>query len=114
MPKSDIATTIAASTIASLRATVTGEVIVPGDPAYDTARRVWNGMIDRYPALVARCGEARVSLPGGCAIGTRPVDFHLDALRALGYDREIEQAAVSMLPEARSRLSRESARANSH
>src|ERR1700731_3147530 len=31
--------------------------------------------------LVARMGEAKVSMPGGCAIGTRPVDFHLDALR---------------------------------
>jgi UDP-N-acetylglucosamine 1-carboxyvinyltransferase len=34
--------------------------------------------------LLARCGEARVSLPGGCAIGTRPVDLHLSALEALG------------------------------
>jgi UDP-N-acetylglucosamine 1-carboxyvinyltransferase len=41
--------------------------------------------------LLARMGEARVSLPGGCAIGTRPVDFFLDALSALGADIEIEQ-----------------------
>ena len=34
--------------------------------------------------LLARLGKARVSLPGGCAIGTRPVDFHLDALEKLG------------------------------
>ncbi|MCL4151472.1 UNVERIFIED_CONTAM: hypothetical protein GTU68_058167 [Idotea baltica] len=34
--------------------------------------------------LVARCHEARVSLPGGCAIGTRPVDFFIDGLSALG------------------------------
>jgi UDP-N-acetylglucosamine 1-carboxyvinyltransferase len=34
--------------------------------------------------LLARCGEAKVSLPGGCAIGTRPVDLHLAALKALG------------------------------
>jgi len=39
--------------------------------------------------LLARMGEAKVSLPGGCAIGTRPVDFHLDALRALGAEIEI-------------------------
>ncbi len=34
--------------------------------------------------LAARCGRARVSLPGGCAIGTRPIDMHLAGLRALG------------------------------
>jgi UDP-N-acetylglucosamine 1-carboxyvinyltransferase len=44
--------------------------------------------------LVARMGEARVSLPGGCAIGTRPVDFHLDALRALGAEIEIDAGYV--------------------
>jgi UDP-N-acetylglucosamine 1-carboxyvinyltransferase len=40
--------------------------------------------------LLARCGEARVSLPGGCAIGARPVDFHLQAMEALGATFEIE------------------------
>ena len=40
--------------------------------------------------LIARMGEARVSLPGGCAIGTRPVDLFLEGLAALGADIEIE------------------------
>src|SRR5712691_1835865 len=44
--------------------------------------------------LVARMGEARVSMPGGCAIGTRPIDFHLDALRALGAAIDIDQGYV--------------------
>ncbi len=44
--------------------------------------------------LVARMGKARVSMPGGCAIGTRPVDFHLDALRALGAAIDIEEGYV--------------------
>lgn len=44
--------------------------------------------------LLARMGEARVSLPGGCAIGTRPVDLFIDGLRALGADIEIEQGYV--------------------
>ena len=44
--------------------------------------------------LLARMGEARVSLPGGCAIGTRPVDLLLMALEALGVDIEIENGYV--------------------
>jgi UDP-N-acetylglucosamine 1-carboxyvinyltransferase len=44
--------------------------------------------------LVARCGEARVSMPGGCAIGTRPVDLHLMALKALGAEIEIDGGYV--------------------
>ncbi len=37
-------------------------------------------------AILCRCGEARLSLPGGCELGPRPVDLHLDALRALGAE----------------------------
>ncbi len=44
--------------------------------------------------LVARMGEARVSLPGGCAIGTRPVDFFLYGLRALGAEIDIDNGYV--------------------
>ena len=40
--------------------------------------------------LVARFGEAEVSLPGGCAIGTRPVDLHIEGLRALGANIKVE------------------------
>ena len=40
--------------IGQLRRTLSGEVIMPGDDAYDAARRVWNGMIDKYPAFVVR------------------------------------------------------------
>ncbi len=34
-----------------------GELIGPGDDSYEYARRVWNGMIDKYPALIARCAD---------------------------------------------------------
>ncbi len=44
--------------------------------------------------LVARMGEAKVSMPGGCAIGTRPVDLLIMALDALGADIEIESGYV--------------------
>ena len=44
--------------------------------------------------LLARCGEAKVSLPGGCAIGTRPVDLHLLAMEKLGAEIVIEGGYV--------------------
>ena len=44
--------------------------------------------------LIARMGVARVSLPGGCAIGTRPVDLHLEGLKALGADIDIDGGYV--------------------
>ncbi|MCX7151478.1 MAG: UDP-N-acetylglucosamine 1-carboxyvinyltransferase [Proteobacteria bacterium] len=45
--------------------------------------------------LVARCGEARVSLPGGCAIGLRPVDQHLKGLQAMGAEIQVENGYIS-------------------
>ncbi|MFA7605164.1 MAG: UDP-N-acetylglucosamine 1-carboxyvinyltransferase [Rhodocyclaceae bacterium] len=44
--------------------------------------------------LVARCGEARVSLPGGCAIGARPVDQHIKGLQAMGAAVSVEHGYV--------------------
>ncbi|HSF20499.1 MAG TPA: UDP-N-acetylglucosamine 1-carboxyvinyltransferase, partial [Burkholderiales bacterium] len=46
--------------------------------------------------LTARCGEARVSLPGGCAIGLRPVDQHLKGLEAMGAEVAIEHGYISV------------------
>lgn len=45
--------------------------------------------------LVARCGEARVSLPGGCAIGMRPVDQHLKGLQQMGAEIHVEQGYIA-------------------
>lgn len=44
--------------------------------------------------LLARYGEAEVSLPGGCAIGARPVNIHIDGLRAMGAEIEVEDGYV--------------------
>jgi UDP-N-acetylglucosamine 1-carboxyvinyltransferase len=52
---------------------------------YDLVRRMRASILVLGP-LVARRGEGRVSLPGGCAIGTRPVDLHVKALEALGAE----------------------------
>jgi FAD/FMN-containing dehydrogenase len=48
-------TALGDATISELRGTLRGAAVVPGDPEYDTARAVWNGMHDRRPALVVRC-----------------------------------------------------------
>jgi UDP-N-acetylglucosamine 1-carboxyvinyltransferase len=45
--------------------------------------------------LVARCGEARVSLPGGCAIGLRPVDQHVKGLQAMGAEIDLEHGYIA-------------------
>src|SRR5689334_16859713 len=44
--------------------------------------------------LVARCGEARVSLPGGCAIGLRPVDQHVKGLQAMGAEIDLDHGYI--------------------
>ncbi len=44
--------------------------------------------------LLARHGEAEVSLPGGCAIGSRPVNIHIDGLRAMGADIKVENGYI--------------------
>ena len=55
---------------------------------YDLVRKMRASVLALGP-LLARCGEARVSLPGGCAIGVRPIDQHLKGLEALGCTFEL-------------------------
>jgi len=57
----------------------------PREASYDIVRKMRATILVLGP-LVARFGEARVSLPGGCAIGARPVDLHIKALEALGAE----------------------------
>jgi UDP-N-acetylglucosamine 1-carboxyvinyltransferase len=60
---------------------------------YDLVRKMRASVLVLGP-LVARCGEAKVSLPGGCAIGTRPVDLHLKGLSQLGAEIELHDGYV--------------------
>jgi UDP-N-acetylglucosamine 1-carboxyvinyltransferase len=64
--------------------------IISTTAPYDLVRRMRASVLVLGP-LLARCGEARVSLPGGCAIGTRPVDLHIKGLEALGAKIELKQ-----------------------
>ncbi len=73
----------------SLDAAGVGDTFAP----YDLVRRMRASILVLGP-LVARFGEARVSLPGGCAIGTRPVDLHLAGLAALGAEIAVENGYV--------------------
>jgi UDP-N-acetylglucosamine 1-carboxyvinyltransferase len=61
--------------------------------SYDTVRRMRATVLVLAP-LLARFGHARVSLPGGCAIGARPVDLHVLALATLGADIAIENGLI--------------------
>jgi UDP-N-acetylglucosamine 1-carboxyvinyltransferase len=60
---------------------------------YDLVRRMRASVLVLGP-LVARAGHARVSLPGGCAIGTRPIDLHLKALAAFGAEIALDAGYV--------------------
>lgn len=60
---------------------------------YDFVRKMRASILVLGP-LVARAGEAIVSLPGGCAIGTRPIDLHLQAMEALGADIDLADGYV--------------------
>ena len=60
---------------------------------YDLVRKMRASFFVLGP-LIARFGKARVSLPGGCAIGTRPVDIHLKGLEALGCKIELDEGYV--------------------
>jgi UDP-N-acetylglucosamine 1-carboxyvinyltransferase len=57
---------------------------------YDLVKTMRASILTLGP-LLARCGEARVSLPGGCAIGLRPVDQHIKGLQAMGATISVEQ-----------------------
>ncbi len=72
--------------------------VSPDEAPYELVKTMRASVLALGP-LLARRGHARVSLPGGCAIGVRPIDLHLSGLEALGAEVEIEHGYV----EARAR-----------
>ena len=66
---------------------------LPSEAPYDVVRKMRASVLVLGP-LLARCGSAHVSLPGGCAIGVRPIDQHLKGLEALGCKFELEGGYV--------------------
>lgn len=60
---------------------------------YDIVRKMRGSILVLGP-LLARFGEAKVSLPGGCAIGTRPVDLHLKGLEEMGAEISLEEGYI--------------------
>ncbi|OGS90678.1 MAG: UDP-N-acetylglucosamine 1-carboxyvinyltransferase [Gallionellales bacterium GWA2_60_18] len=76
-----------------------GEVILSAahidklEAPYDMVKTMRAAILVLGP-LVARFGEARVSLPGGCAIGSRPVDLHIKGLQAMGAEIHIEHGYI--------------------
>lgn len=73
--------------------TLTANQIDNLEAHYDIVRKMRASVLVLGP-LLARFGEAKVSLPGGCAIGTRPIDLHLDALKQMGACVTIEDGYV--------------------
>jgi len=67
--------------------------IINRDADYDIVRKMRASILILGP-LLARFGKARISLPGGCAIGTRPIDIHLEGLKKLGANFVIENGYV--------------------
>jgi UDP-N-acetylglucosamine 1-carboxyvinyltransferase len=75
------------------RVTLTAANLTSTTAEYDIVRKMRASFLVLGP-LVARAGRAKVSLPGGCAIGARPVDLHLKALEALGAKVDLEDGYV--------------------
>jgi UDP-N-acetylglucosamine 1-carboxyvinyltransferase len=72
---------------------VTARPVTEPDAPYDLVRKMRASVLVLGP-LVARYGKARVSLPGGCAIGARPIDQHLKGLEAMGATIRLEHGYV--------------------
>ncbi len=75
------------------RITVDTSRLRDGEAPYDLVRTMRASILLLGP-LLARLGRARISLPGGCAIGARPVNLHLKALAAMGADMHLDRGYI--------------------
>jgi UDP-N-acetylglucosamine 1-carboxyvinyltransferase len=73
---------------------VDSTVLKTVDAPYDLVRKMRASFVIMGP-LLARYGKAKISMPGGCAIGTRPIDLHLKGFEALGAEIEIGHGFIS-------------------
>lgn len=76
------------------RAVIRADAIASTEASYDLVKTMRASVLVLGP-LIARWGEAKVSLPGGCAIGSRPVNLHLAGLAKLGADISIEHGYIT-------------------
>jgi len=97
----DVTTTVSLLGMLGAGVTLDDELRVEVDPTTVRSHRAPYELVKTMRAsilvlgpLLARYGEADVSLPGGCAIGARPVDQHVKALRALGADIDVENGYI--------------------
>src|SRR5271156_1452465 len=72
---------------------IQAETVSMREAPYDLVKTMRASVLTLGP-LVARFGYARVSLPGGCAIGARPIDLHIQALEQLGAETKVEHGYV--------------------
>jgi FAD/FMN-containing dehydrogenase len=105
----------ATRSVEGLRSTISGAVITPGDPGYDTARSLWNGSFDRHPAVIACCASAadvaaaigfaeasglEISVRGGAhsfsgaSAGDDGLMIHLGAMSSIAVDPDGRRARV--------------------
>ncbi len=73
--------------------TLDASQITAAEAPYDLVKTMRAAILVLGP-LLARCGHARVSLPGGCAIGSRPVDQHIKGLQAMGAEISVEHGYI--------------------
>lgn len=96
----DVKTMVAMLTHAGKKVSADGNAYVISEngplrqeASYELVRRM-RASFNVLGPLAVRLGEARVPLPGGCVLGSRPVDFHLHGLRALGLDVDLREGVV--------------------